>query len=181
MLRPVPACRPRALKGFWRETSAATAVEFALVAPLFIGLLIAVLETGIFFFAQNTIQNAAVEAGRLFLTGQAQTANMTASSVINNVCPSVQALFTCNNLMIDVQAYSSFSGANTSTPTLTYNAQGNVTNSWNYNPGTAGQIVVLRLMYQWPVITGPFSLIAPNLTNGTSLIMGVTAFKVEPY
>ena len=65
-------------------------------------------------------------------------------------------------------------------PTLTYNAQGQVTNGWSYNPGTAGQIMVVRLLYQWPVITGPFALIRPNLSNGTSLIMGITAFKVEP-
>jgi hypothetical protein len=41
--------------------------------------------------------------------------------------------------------------------------------------------VVVRLMYQWPIITGPFAFIRPNVTNGTSLIMGVTAFRVEPY
>jgi Flp pilus assembly protein TadG len=157
------------------------AIEFAIVAPIFIGLLISILETGIFFFAQNILQAAAVQSSRLILTGQAQTSNLTQSQFSGDVCPSIQALFTCSNLMIDVQSYSSFSGANVSTPTLTYNAQGNVSNSWSYNLGTPGQIVVVRLMYQWPLITGPFAFIVPNLSNGTSQIMGVTAFRVEPY
>lgn len=159
---------------------ASTAIEFAILAPLFIGLVISVLETGIFFFAQNAIQAAAVQAGRLYLTGQAQASGLTQSGLISNICPSIQSLFTCSSLMVDLQSYSSFSSAVTSSPTITSNSQGQVTNTWNYNPGTAGQIVILRLMYQWPVITGPFSLISPNLSNGTSLIMGVTAFMVEP-
>jgi Flp pilus assembly protein TadG len=171
----------RTLRTFRATRRGSVAIEFAIIAPIFIGLLISVLETGIFFFAQNNLQAAAVQAGRLILTGQAQTSNLTQSQFATNVCPSIQALFTCGSLMIDVQSYSSFSGATVSTPTLTYNAQGNVSNSWNYNPGAAGQIVVVRLMYQWPIIAGPFALITPNLSNGTSLMMGVTAFRVEPY
>ena len=158
-----------------------SAVEFAIIAPIFIGLLISVLQTGIFFFAQNILQAAAVQVGRLILTGQAQTSGLTQSQFASDACPSIQALFTCGNLMVDVQSYSSFSGAVVTTPTLTYDAHGNVTNSWNYSPGTPGQIVVVRLMYQWPLVTGPFAFIVPNLSNGTSLIMGITAFRVEPY
>lgn len=165
---------------FLREGRGSTAVEFAILAPLFIGLLISILETGIYFFAQNVLQAAAVQSGRSFLTGQAQASNLTEAQFVSRVCPSIQALFNCGSLMVDVNTYASFSAANVSTPTLTYNAQGQVTNGWSYNPGTAGQIMVVRLLYQWPVITGPFALIRPNLSNGTSLIMGITAFKVEP-
>jgi len=166
---------------FRRARGGATAVEFAIIAPIFIGLLISVLETGIFFFAQNVLQTAAVQSGRLFLTGQAQSSGLTQAQFASDVCPMVQVLFTCGNVMIDVNNSSAFSNANVSTPTLTFNAQGAVTNTWNFNPGTSGEIMVVRLMYQWPVVTGPLSLIVPNLSNGTSLIMGVTAFKVEPY
>ena len=83
--------------------------------------------------------------------------------------------------MIDVEAYSSFAAANTASPTLTFNAQGQVTNSWNCQPGTAGQIVVVRVMYQWPVFLGPLGLNLSNLSNGNRLIMATAAFKNEPY
>ena len=172
--------RLRPILRFMRARRASAAIEFAIIAPVFIGLLITILETGIYFFAQNVLQTAAVQAGRLFLTGQAQASNLTQAQLVSNVCPNIQALFTCSSLMVDVSTYSSFSGANTSTPTLTYNAQGQVTNSWSYTPGTAGQIMVVRLMYLWPVVSGPLAIFNPNVTNGTSLIMGVTAFKVEP-
>jgi Flp pilus assembly protein TadG len=172
--------RPGRIRHFLREGRGSAAVEFALIAPIFIGLLISVLETGIYFFAQNVLQAATVQSSRMFLTGQAQASSVTQAKFASDVCPYVQVLFTCNNVMIDVNNYASFSGANVSTPTLTFNAQGQVTNTWNYIPGAAGEIMVVRLMYQWPVITGPFAFIVPNLSNGTSLIMGVTAFKVEP-
>jgi Flp pilus assembly protein TadG len=64
---------------FSRARRAATVVEFALIAPIFLATLIAVFETCIFLFAQQTLQNAAVQAGRLFMTGQAQNSNMTQS------------------------------------------------------------------------------------------------------
>jgi Flp pilus assembly protein TadG len=171
----------RRIERFRLERKASTAIEFAMLAPIFIGLLISVLETGIFFLAQQNLQAAAVKAGRLYLTGQAQGSSMTQSQLVTAICPSIQALFTCGNLMVDLQTYNSFSNANTSAPTLTYNAQGVVTNTWAYSPGTSGQIMVVRLLYQWPLISGPFVMILPNLGNGTSLVMGVTAFRVEPY
>jgi hypothetical protein len=71
-----------------------------------------------------------------------------ALAIQNNVCPMIKPLFNCNALMVDVQSYTSFSGADTSTPPLTYNGHGQVTNSWSYNPGILGQVVIVRLIYR---------------------------------
>src|SRR5208282_4587652 len=134
-----------------------------------------------FLFAQATLQNAAVTAGRMFMTGQAQNGNLTQAQFAADVCPMISALFTCGNLMVNVQAYSAFSSASASAPTLTYNAQGQVTNSWSYTTGTPGQVMVVQLIYQWPIVNGPFGYVLSNLGNGTAEMMGVTAFRVEPY
>jgi hypothetical protein len=91
--------------------------------------------------------------------------------------------------MIDVETYSSFSATNTggafpqtnsTLPALTFNAQGQVTNTWQYNPGTTGQVVVVRVMYQWPVFGGPLGFTLSNLPNGNRLIMAAAAFQNEP-
>ncbi len=166
---------------FCRARRGATAVEFALIAPAFLATLIAVLEVTIFLFAQQALQTAAVEAGRLFMTGQAQNSGMTQSQFVNAACPNIQALFNCNSLMVDVQSYSAFSAANASAPTLTYGTQGQVTNNWSFNPGSPGDVVVVRLIYQWPVVGGPLGFALSNLANGSAEMMGVTAFRVEPY
>jgi hypothetical protein len=105
---------------------------------------------------------------------------MTQSQFAQQVCNQVVILFNCSGLMIDVQASNSFSTANTSTPTLSYDAQGNVTNAWQYSPGIAGQIVVVRVMYQWPVFGGPLGFTLSNLSNGDRLIMASAAFQNEP-
>ena len=98
-----------------------------------------------------------------------------------NVCPLVQALFNCNNLMINVQSYASFSAANPSAPTLTYNGNGSVSNTWSYNLGSPGQVMVVQLIYQWPIVSAPLGFTLPSLGNGTTEIMGVSAFRIEPY
>ena len=184
MLRRLPkylCCGARALAGFCRARRGATVVEFALIAPVFLATLIAILQTTLFRFAQQTLQNAATQAGRLFMTGQAQNSGTTQTQFASTICPMVQPLFNCNALMVNVQNYSNFSGANASAPTLTFNAQGQVSNSWSYSPGTPGQVMVVQLIYQWPLVGGPLGYALANLGNGNTEMMGVTSFRVEPY
>jgi Flp pilus assembly protein TadG len=172
--------RSRDAARFCSTDGGATAVEFALIAPAFVATLVAVLQTAIFLFAQQTLQMAAAQAGRLFMTGQAQTSNMTQAQFLNAICPTIQALFSCSSLMVNVASYGSSSSASACTPTLTY-SNGQVSNAWSYSPGTPGQITVVQLIYQWPVVGGPLGFSIANLPNGKAEMMGVTAFRVEPY
>ena len=180
MLLNAAKCVRRAAWRFGIARQGATVVEFALISPILIALIIAVFETTIFLFAQANLQAAAVQSGRLFMTGQAQNGNLSQSQFVSQVCPMIQALFNCANLMVNVQAYSDFSSANGSPPTLTYNGQGQVTNSWSYSPGAPGQVMVVQLIYQWPIVGGPLGYVLPNSANGSAEMMGVTAFRVEP-
>jgi Flp pilus assembly protein TadG len=166
---------------FRRSRQGTTAVEFALIAPAFLATLIAVLQTCVFVFAQQTLQTAAVQAGRLIMTGQVQSGNVTQSQFLSTICPMITPLFNCNSLIIDVQSYTSFSGADTSTPQSTYNGRGQVSNSWSYNPGTPGHVVIVRLIYQWSVVGGPLGFVISNLPNSSAEMMGISAFRVEPY
>jgi Flp pilus assembly protein TadG len=157
----------------------ATAVEFALLAPAFFAVLIAALETAFFLFAQAYLQSAAVEAGRLFMTGQAQ--NFTQSQFQTLVCTNyLPVMFNCNSLAIVVQSYASFSAASTTEPQL-FNAQGQPNTTWAYNPGSQGQIMVVQLAYPWMVMSGPLGFALSNLPNGAAEMMGISAFKVEPF
>jgi len=169
----------RAIARFRVAERGATAVEFALIAPAFLATLIAVLETAIFLFAQASLQTAAVQAGRLFMTGQAQSLSQSAfkTQVCQNYLPGV---FNCNSLVVIVQSYSSFSSANTSAPAL-YDAQGNAVSTWAYSPGAQGQVMVVQLVYPWSVVSGPLGFVLANLPNNAAEMMGVAAFRVEPY
>jgi Flp pilus assembly protein TadG len=166
---------------FCTAREAATVVEFAIIAPVFLALLIGIFQATLFLFAQQVLQNAAVEAGRLFMTGQAQNSGTTESQFSSTICPMVQPIFTCSAVMVNVQAFADFSSASATAPTLTLNAQGQVTNGWSYVPGTPGQVMVVQLIYEWPIVAGPFGSLLLNLGNGTAEMMGATIFRVEPY
>lgn len=170
----------RSAARFCRAERAATAVEFALIAPVFLATLIAVLQVCIYLFAQMVIQNAAVQAGRYFMTGQAQSNGWTASTIVSKVCPT--ALFTCSNMYIAVQNYSSFAAANTSAPSMYgSNGQSLTQSSYAYDAGSSGDVMVVQLVYAWPVVGAPLGFSLSNLPNSAAELMGVTAFRVEPY
>lgn len=163
----------------FRAEDGATAVEFALVAAPFFALIVAILDLVVLFFAESELETATEQAARLVLTGQISSST-TQAQFQQQVCGFLPAMFTCSSVMVDLQTISSYSGANTSTPTLTYNAQGQVTNSWQYQIGSPGSIEVMRVMYQWPVFPGPLHLNFANLSNGNFLMMGTAVFRNEP-
>jgi Flp pilus assembly protein TadG len=171
---------------FIKDRKGATAVEFALIATPFLALIAALIQTFLLFFAQSQLESAVRQSGRQILTGQVQSqdASLTQTQAIaafhQKVCNNAAILFTCTGLMVDVQLASQWSAANTGMPTLTYDSNGNVTNTWQFNPGTAGDIVVLRVMYLWPVFFGPIAFNMANQANGSRLIMASAAFQNEP-
>jgi Flp pilus assembly protein TadG len=173
--------RARCAESFASSESGATMVEFALVAAPFFAMLVALFQTALVFFASRVLDETTEMASRHIMTGQAQQAGMSAAGFKSYVCSQTFALFNCSNFMINVQAFSSFSSASTSTPTLTYDANGNVNNSWGYNTGNPGDIVVVQVMYQWPVMLGPLGFNLSNMGNGNRLLVSTAAFKNEPY
>ena len=179
MLRKLAGLFRRKASAFKGAQQGATAVEFALIAPAFIALLIAILETPLFLFAQANLQSAATQAGRLFMTGQAQNGGMTQAQIQTAICPMVQALMNCGKLFISVQSSSSPSGISTSSPQM-YNAQGQL-NTGSFSPGNPGDLMVVQIGYPWFVVSGPLGFMLSNQSNGTAAVWGVTAFRVEPY
>ncbi len=154
-------------------------VEFALIAPAFIALLIAIFETTLFLFAQANLQAAANEAGRLLMTGQAQNSGISSVAQFKAaVCPMVLSMFSCSNLIINVQDASSASGLNTSTPQMYSNGQ---LNPGSYTPGGPGDLMVVEVGYPLPVVPGPLGFFLNSNGNGTAAVWGVSAFRVEPY
>jgi Flp pilus assembly protein TadG len=164
---------------FFRDRRGATAVEFAMVAAPFLALVVALIQTFLVFFAQQVLETVVQQSSRQILTGQVQSQQMTQAQFQQLVCNKAVVLFSCGGLMVDVQVATAWSSANTSAPSLNY-SQGQVQNIWQFNPGSAGSIVVVRVMYLWPVFLGPLGFNLSNQPNGTRLIMATAAFQNEP-
>lgn len=166
---------------FLKDTNGANAVEFAIIAAPFLALSVGIIQTFLVFFGQQLLEQVVQQSGRLIMTGQVQTAGMSQTQFANAVCSQVRIIFNCNNLMINVTSSSDWTTASTATPTLTFDAAGNVNNTWTFSPGSPGDVVVLEVMYQWPVFMGPLGFNLANLANGNRLIMASAAFQNEPY
>lgn len=169
-----------------RREDGAAAVEFALVAAPFLALMFAIIETALVFFAGQYLETVVTDTSRLIMTGQAQTQGLTQSQFLTQVCNRIVALFSCSSLIVDVQKYSVYSGTNTSLPlsngnlTFATDAQGQPITS--FQPGGPGDIVVQRIMYEWPVwVWFPGLASMSDMNNKRRLLMATAAFTNEPY
>ena len=72
----------------------------------------------------------------------------------------------------------SFSGVTMASPV---DAQGNFQNNFSYQPGGPGDIVVVRLFYQWPVYVSLLGFNLSNIYGGKRLLVATAAFRNEPY
>jgi Flp pilus assembly protein TadG len=165
---------------FRRNRRGSAAVEFALVAPMFFALLFAVIETALMFFASQVLETVAQDSARIILTGQAQsgTSYNTQAGYATWVCSQVPALFTCSNIAIDVESYSSFQNVAINSQ---IDASGNFVNNMQFSPGGPCDIVVVRLFYQWPLFVTRLGYNISNLSGNKRLLSATTAFRNEPY
>lgn len=170
--------RLRSPINFLRSQDGTSAVEFAMIGLPFLAILFATLQMAILLLAQEELETAVEKTGRLVLTDQAES--LTQTQFATDVCNDLVALFNCNNLMINMQTSDTFSDASPAAPTLTYGSNGQVTNTWSYQPGNPGSIVVLQVMYQWPVFGNLLGFNLSNLPNGNHLLVATSVFKNEP-
>lgn len=163
-----------------RHEDGATAVEFGLIAVPFLALVFAIMETALVFFAGQTLETAAADSARLIMTGQAQTQGLNQNTFKNAVCAKIHGVFDCNGgVYVDVRTYTSFANITNSSP---IDANGNLTSSFAFQPGGPGDIVVVRLMYQWPVYVSLLGLNGlSNMSGSNRLLVSTVAFRNEPY
>jgi Flp pilus assembly protein TadG len=178
MLNHVTASFP-SLRRFVMQRQATSTVEFGLLAAPFIALTFAILQTAIIFFASQSLETATAAAARLVLTGQAQTQGWSAGEFKQQLCNTIHGLFNCQSgVYVDVETYPSFSAANLGLPisngTLNTSALG-------YNPGGPGDIVVVRVYYQYPVYMNLLGFNLSDLNGGLNLLAATAVFQNEPY
>lgn len=167
----------RMLRSFGRRNDGTVAIEYAFVLGPFLLMLLAIMQTALVFFAGQTLETAVASSARLILTGQAQTSGMNQASFKAAVCARIFGLFDCQNgVTVDVQKYSTFASADLNRPV---DSQGKV-KPGQYNPGGPCEIVVVRLIYEFPVVSmAGFDL--SDMKNGKRLLVATTVFRNEPY
>jgi Flp pilus assembly protein TadG len=169
-----------AARRFIRQQDGAAAIEFGLVAAPFLAMVFAIMETALVFFAGQTLETAGADSARLIMTGQAQTQGFDQAKFKQAVCGKIYGLFDCaGGLYVDVKNYASFAAVNNGKP---LDSSGNLqTGTFGYAPGGPCAIVVVRLMYQWPVYISLLGLNLADSAGSKRLLISTVAFRNEPY
>ncbi|WP_170181879.1 TadE/TadG family type IV pilus assembly protein [Phreatobacter stygius] len=170
----------RIVRRFKRDADGVTAVEFGLVALPFFTLLFGIIEVALAFFASQILETATADAARLVLTGQAQAANFNKAAFQQAVCDKARVMLSCSGIAVDVKTVANFGNADTSGPARTSSGAVNYS-SMGYNQGNGGDIVVVKVVYEWPIMMPTFGLGFGDLPNGKRLLRATAVFRNEPF
>ena len=126
-----------------RGERGATAVEMAIIAPVFFMLMIGITETCLFLTAQQIMENAAFNTSRLAKTGfttNGSTQLATITAVMNKEMSSFGQFFDTSKIKMTSTVYNNFSSIDQA-------GQG------TSGLGDASQIVVYTITYPWVLFT----------------------------
>ena len=164
----------RALGG---DCLGAAALEFALVAPVFIALIVGALQMALVFLGQQGLESAAQQSARLIQSGQPQRAGWSAGQFKAAACANLPPFLSCDRLSVDVTSVPSLADAGKLAPL--FDAQG--MGATAYAPGGPDDVVVLRLAYLWPTSTAPLGFNLSNQPGGNRMLISTQLFRNEPY
>lgn len=176
----------------------ATAVEFALVAPPLLLLLLTIIDLGVMLATQSVLDGAARDAARMIRTGQVQTQSSPITTFQNQLCADMTPLVstaTCqSSVYFQSQSFGNFGSVSFSSCNQNANQIGSGT-VCNFSTGSGGQIIAVRATYNYPLIiawvggclTGGscwFGLgTQPGSTAGTNTVplISTVIFQNEPF
>jgi Flp pilus assembly protein TadG len=167
-----------------KDETGATAVEFAMVAPLFFLMLGVILETGLMMFTEYVLQTSVQEAGRKVRTGQAQEKAMSASDFRKEICDLAGIIIDCGKINVDMRAMPNFTALAATTPSATNigpKDDGTVVPT-SFQCGRPMQAVSLIATYDWDFSIPYFMSFFGNRKGDTSRrLAGYAMFRNEPF
>jgi Flp pilus assembly protein TadG len=180
------------------DTRGAIAVEFVFVAPIFLLLLLVIVELGLTLTTQSLLDGATRDAARLIRTGQVQSQSSPITTFQTLLCSDMAPLMSvancASNVIFEVQTFTSFGSVSFTPCTMNNNQVGSGT-LCNFTPGTGGNIVAVRATYNRSFIvpwvgacmsggscwTGPRSAGGANPGTGGITLTSTVIFQNEPF
>ncbi|MBY0296016.1 MAG: pilus assembly protein [Methylobacterium sp.] len=185
----LPALALRQVRRFGPARNGVVAVEFGLVALPFVGLLAAITETALAFFAAQMLDSTVSDAARQIYTGQFQNAMKSNSPALSAeetlkkfrelVCTNRVTIFDCDKLKIDILPVSDTGSFKPASPIDAQKQAWRTDFGTKYTKPEPSQIVLVQAAVEFPVF---FSAMNPmTLTNGMRVLQTTVAFRTEPY
>lgn len=130
--------------------SGETMLEFAIIAPMLILLMLTIVDLGIMLTAQSLLDGAARDAARLIRTGQVASAGNSITTFENQLCSEMSPIMSASacqqQIVFEVQTFSDFGSVAFSACSQTSYQTGNGT-VCAWTPGIAGNIVGVQVTY----------------------------------
>lgn len=172
---------PQALRAIRRQRAGVTAIEFAMIAPIFFLVLFATAEIAAFSLLQTNMDLAAADASRRIRTGEVQRDGVTAAQLKQDVCDDLRRWMPVDcdtRLLIDVDRSNRFGGLSSGSPLVSGELD---SGQIGYQPGEQNDIVLVRLYYRWEIFTPFFKFLFGNMATGERLLASALMFRNEPF
>ena len=168
-------------------------VEFAFLAPAFIGMLVAIMEFSGIMFAQTVLEGSAREASRYGVTGFTQEGVSRDEQIMQIVEQNTYGVIDLDKLVMETLVYDNFADVGQPEPFTDENANEvydegepftdiNGNGGWDEDMGAAGlggpgAVVIYRMSYDWPIMIPLFRPIFGDTIN----IQANVAVRNEPF
>lgn len=157
----------RDARRFARARRGTTALEFALVAPIFLLVICIIIENGLMLFAQSVLDSATRLAARQVMIG----AVTTSSGFQTAMCANVSTFLNCSAMQFYVASSSS------AFPSVVWPSSTGTFSSSSFSTGSGGDYVLVEVAYNR-------NFVAPmvvQLGRTGWVLLGVQAFQNEPF
>lgn len=171
--------RNRILSRFAGNRGGSTAVEFALLAPIFFFTLLSAFDVGLLFGTSVMMEASTTAAARAVRTGKVFEAAAQETAFRDALCKDL-ILIPCSDISYDVQAFTNFAGANTD---VSCNTDGRI-DPYSFDIGGPLDVVVVTVLIRYEsIIPLPKSDWRINSDNscGGIILMSTAVFRNEPF
>ena len=176
---------------FFYDRSGAAAVEFALTAVPFLGFIFAIIQVGLYFFSQQSLDYATRLAARQVMTGNVQAKSLTADQLRSSIiCPALSINISCNNITVAINVVPKVSNSTSGTGIYAYinkavpslKAPNLDINKGVFCTGNPGDYIYIDVAYNFSGFLDLMPIIAGPLISRDIMILRSTAFIAnEPF
>lgn len=159
------------------KTDGTTAIEFSLLAVPFVMFVIAIIELSLMFLGDAVLNGAVYDASRVIRTGQAQASGDPEMAFSEALCSQAGLLLDCAALEYQVETLESFEEADLEPE---FDEDGHMI-PVPFDAGAVSDIVIIRVVYLYPLLTPMIGRFFADSPNNTKLLMATTVMQTEPY
>ena len=163
------------------------AIEFAIVAPIFMALMFSLFEIGWFFYTNSIVDASVADAARLIETGQLQKSTGTdeqkKQAMFNAVCNILHEFGDCTTrLTVEVQTFPDFATlAAANNPATCADAPQAERDAIPFSPGTELSIVRVRICFIYTTINPAIGVNVSEPGTNKRRLISQSVFRSEPY